>query len=82
MHTELGTARLMVSIPSILSQLLQYMVLNLGYNLESPEKLLIQWMLRPYLTWLFLSFFFFFLSFLGLLPRHMEVSRLEVESEL
>ena len=27
-------------------------------------------------------FFFFFLPFLGLLPYHMEVLRLEVESEL
>ena len=37
-------------------------------------------------SFLFLFFFFFFLSFfsifLGLLPRHMEVPRLGVESEL
>ena len=33
--------------------------------------------------WLsFLFFFFGFLPFLGLLPQHMEVPRLEVKSEL
>ena len=63
-----------------------------GLSPFKPFRELCQGAKRPWLTALdkgrhqllceILFFFLVFLPFLGLLPRHMEVPRLEVESEL